>query len=829
MNYLLYYNTNTGAGAVGQIDELGNHTTLKSYAEGSSLKGWTHIAATEDHFLYYNTNTGAGAVGQIDTAGNHTTLKSYSEGSFSKGWTHIAATKDHFLTYNINTGAGGTGRIDESGNFITLKSYSEGSLSKGWTHIAATKDHLLYYNTNTGTGAIGRIDDLGNHITLKSYSEGFSTGWTHIAATDEHFLTYNINTGAGGTGRIDESGNFITLKSYPEGSFSTWTHIAATENHFLSYHIDRGAGGTGQIDAAGNFITLKSYSERDFATGWTHINTSYWHRSIVRILMTSNRNFIYAVMPNGKLRWWKHTGYQTGANTWEGGNDLGEGWNEAKHVFSMGNGIIYAVLPNGKLRWWKHTGYQTGANTWEGGNQFGEGWNEAKHVFSMGNGIIYAVLPNGKLIWWKHTGYQTGADTWEGGNQFGEGWDSALQVFTPSVFTPSVFTPSVFTPSVFTPSVFTPSVFTPSAMMTIQEKWLALGGSQSFLGNPVTDELGCPDGVGRFRHYKKREIEGSIYWTPSTGAQVVFGAIRHRWAALGWEKSFLGYPVTDESICPDGVGRYNHFQGGSIYWTPATGAHLVYGDIRNKWAALGWEKSPLGYPLSDEMDTFDGQFRFNQFQNGTITWRKSNGEINVNRNCIAQIVIDEIRADWTTERKPWNDRDEAYFVLNGGIGSNTGYRPVNGGKISPPPPEDYFQFWNETVINNIGLTEVSLNAGESALVTVVLREQDNAQLPAIKEAVVAAAAGVAAYFGAPTADIAKDKAKSAAIQFYESLKQDGHQNIGGFSVRIVYRDGQRKVEWISGSATELIHQDGSTAVFKATDSDAQYIIRLSVK
>lgn len=358
---------------------------------------------------------------------------------------------------------------------------------------------------------------------------------------------------------------------------------------------------------------------------------------------------------------------------------------------------------------------------------------------------------------------------------------------------------------------------------------MALGGSQSFLGNPVTDELGCPDGIGRFVHYKKGEIEGSIYWTPSTGAQVVFGAIRHRWASLGWEKSFLGYPVTDESICPDGIGRYNHFQGGSIYWTPTTGAHVVYGSIRDKWAALGWEKSYLGYPLTDEMDTFDGQFRFNQFQNGAITWKKSNGEINVNRNCIAQIVIDEIRADWTTERNPLNNRDEAYFVLNGGIGSNSGYRPANGGKIAPPPPEDYFQFWNETVISNIGLTEVSLNAGESAFVTIVLREQDNTQLPAIKEAVVAAAAGVAAYFGAPTADIAKDKAKSAAIQFYESLKQDGHQNLGGFSVRIVYRDGQRKVEWISGSATELIHQDGSTALFKATDSDAQYIMRVSVK
>ncbi|MBD1847397.1 hypothetical protein H6F89_29140 [Cyanobacteria bacterium FACHB-63] len=275
MNYLLYYNTNTGTGAIGRIDEVGNHITLKSYPGASFLTSWTHIATTENHFLYYNANTGAGAIGQIDTLGNLSTLKSYPEGSFSTGWTHITATSEHFLTYNINTGAGGTGRIDESGNFITLKSYPAGSFST-WTHIATTKNHFLYYNTNTGIGAVGQIDVLGNLITLKSYPErSFSTGWTHITATSEHFLTYNINTGAGGTGRIDESGNFITLKGYPEASFSTgWTHITATSEHFLTYNINTGASAISQINADGDFITLKSYPDGASSRGWTHITAS---------------------------------------------------------------------------------------------------------------------------------------------------------------------------------------------------------------------------------------------------------------------------------------------------------------------------------------------------------------------------------------------------------------------------------------------------------------------------------------------------------------------------------------------------------------------------
>jgi uncharacterized protein with LGFP repeats len=45
----------------------------------------------------------------------------------------------------------------------------------------------------------------------------------------------------------------------------------------------------------------------------------------------------------------------------------------------------------------------------------------------------------------------------------------------------------------------------------------------------------------------------------------VIGAIRDKWLALGGPSSFLGQPLTDELGTPDGVGRFNHFQGGSIY------------------------------------------------------------------------------------------------------------------------------------------------------------------------------------------------------------------------------------------------------------------------
>jgi len=162
----------------------------------------------------------------------------------------------------------------------------------------------------------------------------------------------------------------------------------------------------------------------------------------------------------------------------------------------------------------------------------------------------------------------------------------------------------------------------------IRNKWLDLGGSRHIIGNPTTAELTTPDSVGRYNHFNGAGNHASIYWTPSTGAHEVHGAIHSKWQSLGWEQGNCGYPTTDESTCPDGVGRYNHFsKNASIYWTPGTGAWSVNGAIRNHWASLGWENSSLGYPTSDEYDVPGG--RRSSFQHGTITWNATTGAVTV--------------------------------------------------------------------------------------------------------------------------------------------------------------------------------------------------------
>jgi uncharacterized protein with LGFP repeats len=124
-----------------------------------------------------------------------------------------------------------------------------------------------------------------------------------------------------------------------------------------------------------------------------------------------------------------------------------------------------------------------------------------------------------------------------------------------------------------------------------------------------------------------------ISWRPETGVFAVWGLIGARWLEIGSEQ--FGYPVTDETPTPDGRGRFNHFRAfrpdgsvigdSSIYWTPETGAHEVYGAIRDFWATQGWENSQVGYPVSAERDRPNEAGREQQFQRGRIIWSPATG------------------------------------------------------------------------------------------------------------------------------------------------------------------------------------------------------------
>jgi hypothetical protein len=166
-----------------------------------------------------------------------------------------------------------------------------------------------------------------------------------------------------------------------------------------------------------------SSSMKTIGIGWSEFKQVF----------SGGEGVIYVVQPNGELKWYRNTGYLSGAGYndaggWDAksGKTIGIGWNRFKQIFSTGKGVIYGVQPNGELKWYRNTGYLSGAGYndaggWDSrsGKTIGIGWSELEQIFSGGKGVIYGVQPNGELKWYRNTGYLSGA----GYNDAG-GWDA---------------------------------------------------------------------------------------------------------------------------------------------------------------------------------------------------------------------------------------------------------------------------------------------------------------------------------------------------------------------------------------------------------------------
>ena len=156
---------------------------------------------------------------------------------------------------------------------------------------------------------------------------------------------------------------------------------------------------------------------------WSGRDAGYWWQNFKEVFGMGD-GIIYAIAGDGKLKWYKHTGFRDGTKAWDGPKDVGTGWQNFKQVFGAGNGVINVIAGDGILKWYKHTGYQDGSFAWEGPKNVGTGWQNFKEVFGMGDGIIYAIAGDGKLKWYKHTGFQNGTFAWEGPKDVGTGWQN---------------------------------------------------------------------------------------------------------------------------------------------------------------------------------------------------------------------------------------------------------------------------------------------------------------------------------------------------------------------------------------------------------------------
>uniref|UniRef100_UPI00403D0C9F sunset domain-containing protein n=1 Tax=Mycobacterium hainanense TaxID=3289775 RepID=UPI00403D0C9F len=155
-----------------------------------------------------------------------------------------------------------------------------------------------------------------------------------------------------------------------------------------------------------------------------------------------------------------------------------------------------------------------------------------------------------------------------------------------------------------------------AAMMAAWEK---AGGDGSPLGPRKGDVYPAGDGF---------ELDfdgGKMFFTPATGAKFIYGPILDKYEMLGGPAgSDLGFPAINEVpglAGPD--SRVATFSAGDkpvIFWTPDHGAFVVRGAINAAWDKLGSSGGVLGVPVGDE--TYNGEVSAQKFSGGQVSWNR---------------------------------------------------------------------------------------------------------------------------------------------------------------------------------------------------------------
>ncbi|MGV1007726.1 MAG: LGFP repeat-containing protein, partial [Dermatophilaceae bacterium] len=149
----------------------------------------------------------------------------------------------------------------------------------------------------------------------------------------------------------------------------------------------------------------------------------------------------------------------------------------------------------------------------------------------------------------------------------------------------------------------------------IEQRWLAIGGAASIVGSPV-GARGSVAG-GQYQGYER----GVIWWSAPTGAWDTWGDHWRRYEVMGGPAGVLGFPVGAQE--PVGPGFVQSFQGGKIWWSPATGGWDTWGDHWRRYEALGGPLGVLGFPSGGQQPVGPGFVQ--SFQGGKIWWSPATG------------------------------------------------------------------------------------------------------------------------------------------------------------------------------------------------------------
>ncbi len=183
-----------------------------------------------------------------------------------------------------------------------------------------------------------------------------------------------------------------------------------------------------------------------------------------------------------------------------------------------------------------------------------------------------------------------------------------------------------------------------AAMMAAWEK---AGGDGSPLGPRKGDVYPAGDG------FALDFDGGKMFFTPATGAKFVYGPILDKYEMLGGPVgSDLGFPAINEVpglAGPDSrVSTFSASDKPVIFWTPDHGAFVVRGAINAAWDKLGSSGGVLGVPVGDE--TYNGEVSAQKFSGGQVSWNRQTKQFTTEPPALAdqlkglQVAIDPTAA-----------------------------------------------------------------------------------------------------------------------------------------------------------------------------------------
>jgi uncharacterized protein with LGFP repeats len=164
-----------------------------------------------------------------------------------------------------------------------------------------------------------------------------------------------------------------------------------------------------------------------------------------------------------------------------------------------------------------------------------------------------------------------------------------------------------------------PVVGAGSVSGSIRDWWIASGDESGPLGYPTSDVVPTKDGAGKFARFAKVAggavvHRGVVISTPFAATHGIYGPIFEEWRSSGREVGPLGYPTSDVTATPGGVGHTATFRthptsgpaiDSAIVATKATGAWTVTGPLLAAWRAAGGAAGPLGFPTSEAGPSLD--------------------------------------------------------------------------------------------------------------------------------------------------------------------------------------------------------------------------------